>query len=88
MKKIISVVKPFTYTQNVFVYDNEEKIDTIITNINDLSNTIFELSEKYKTNQVELIGNAKFGKGIKQEIEKNEMSKFNKNNLNIEWINN
>lgn len=88
MKKIVSVIKPFTYTQNVFVYENGDKIDTISTNLNDLPNTFFELVEKYDTNEINLIGNLNFSKGIKEKIENVEMTKYNKNTLNIELISN
>lgn len=88
MKKIVSVIKPFTYTQNVFVYENGDKIDTISTNLNDLPNTFFELVEKYDTNEINLIGNLNFSKGIKEKIENAEMTKYNKNTLNIELISN
>lgn len=88
MKKIISVIKPFTYTQNVFIYENGDKIDTISTNLNDLSNVLFELVEKYDTNEINLIGNLNFSKGIKEKIEKEEVIKYNKNMLNIELISN
>lgn len=88
MKKIISVIKPFTYTQNIFVYEGGNKIDTISTNLNELPNILFDLVDKYETNDIELVGNLKFSKGIKGKIEIAEMTKYNENKLNIELISN
>ena len=86
MKKIVTIIKPFTYTQNIFVYEDGNKIDVISSSLDDLANNIFKLSEEYDINQVKLIGGSKFGKGIKSQVENAEMAKYNKNKLNIEWI--
>lgn len=88
MKKIVSVIKPFTYNQNVFVYEDGNKIETTITNLDNLSNTLFELIDKYNTNEINLVGNLKFSKGIKEKIENAEMTKYNDNKINIELISN
>ena len=88
MKKIVSVIKPFTYNQNVFVYEDGNKIETTIANLDNLSNTLFELIDKYNTNEINLIGNLKFSKGIKEKIENAEMTKYNDNKINIELISN
>lgn len=88
MKKIVSVIKPFTYNQNVFVYEDGNKIETTTTNLDNLSNTLFELIDKYNTNEINLIGNLKFSKGIKEKIENAEMTKYNDNKINIELISN
>lgn len=88
MKKIVSVIKPFTYNQNVFVYEDGNKIETTITNLDNLSNTLFELIDKYNINEINLIGNLKFSKGIKEKIENAEMTKYNDNKINIELISN
>ena len=88
MKKIVSIIKPFTFTQNIFVYENGNKIDVVSTNLDNLSKSLFELSEKYDTNEVDLIGNLKFSKGIKEKIETAEMTKYNENKLNINLTSN
>lgn len=88
MKKIVSIIKPFTFTQNIFVYENGNKIDVVSTDLDNLSKSLFELSEKYDTNEVDLIGNLKFSKGIKEKIETAEMTKYNENKLNINLTSN
>lgn len=88
MKKIVTVIKPFTYMQNLFVYEDGEKINTTSTSLDDLPNLLIDLVDKYKTTDIQLIGNLKFLKGIKKNIEDVEITKYNKNMLNIELINN
>lgn len=88
MKKIVSIIKPFTFTQNIFVYENGNKIDVVSTDLDNLSKSLFELSEKHDTNEVDLIGNLKFSKGIKEKIETAEMTKYNENKLNINLTSN
>lgn len=88
MKKIVTVIKPFTYMQNLFVYEDGEKINTTSTSLDDLPNLLIDLVDEYKTTDIQLIGNLKFLKGIKKNIEDVEITKYNKNMLNIELINN
>ena len=83
------IVKKANYLiKNVFVYEDGNKIETTITNLDNLSNTLFELIDKYNTNEINLIGNLKFSKGIKEKIENAEMTKYNDNKINIELISN
>lgn len=86
MKEIVTILKPFMYLQNVFVYEDGKKIEVLASSLDDLSNNIFELSNKYDTNKVNLIGNIAFGKGIKEQILEAEMTKYNANNLDISCI--
>lgn len=86
MKEIVTILKPFMYLQNVFVYEDGKKIEVLASSLDDLSNNIFELSDKYDTNKVNLIGNIAFGEGIKEQILEAEMTKYNANNLDISCI--
>lgn len=88
MKKIVTIIKPFTYMQNLFVYEDGEKINTTSASLDDLPNLLIDLVDKYETTDIQLIGNLKFLKGIKKNIEDAEITKYNKNMLNIELISN
>ena len=88
MREIVTVIKPFTYIQNIFVYENGNKINIVSTNIDDLPNKIIDLVDEYETSDIKLVGNSKFSKGIQEKIETAEMTKYNKNMLNIEFISN
>ena len=68
------------------MYEDGNKIDVSSTSLDKIFETIVELTEKYETNEVQLIGSSKFSKGIKKEIQEAEMNKYNKNELNIELI--
>ena len=88
MKKIVSVIKPFTVQQNVFVYEDGNKIEVISTPLNDIQNTMVEIADKYNINEIELIGSKKYSKGIENKIKEIEMTKYNENKLNIKLTNN
>ena len=77
MKKIVSVIKPFTLVQNIFIYEDTDKIATYTANLNDIQNTLLKLTEEYQINNISLVGSKKFSKGIKEKIEQAEMIKYN-----------
>ena len=87
MKKIVSVIKPFVVNQNVFVYEDGNKIDVISANLEDIENSLIEIAEKYNVIDIELIGSKNYSKGIKNKIETAEMTKYNTNKLNIKLTN-
>ena len=87
MKKIVSVIRPFTLKQNIFVYEDGNKIEVSSTELDNIADKIIELAYKYEIKNVQLIGAKNFSKGIKNKIETAEMTKYNKNVLVIELIN-
>ena len=84
MKKIVTVIKPFTLKQNVYVYEDNEIIDVTQAALSDLEDTITTKANEYETTEVTLVGARKFSAGIKNKIQKAEMDKYNCNKLNIE----
>lgn len=86
MKKIVSVIKPFTLVQNIFIYEDTDKIATYTANLNDIQNTLLKLTEEYQINNISLVGSKKFSKGIKEKIEQAEMIKYNENKIDIKLI--
>ena len=87
MKKIVTVIRPFTINQNVFVYEDGNKIDVISTDLEDIVDVIIETSAKYNAKEVQLIGSKNFSKGIKEKIETAEMTKYGKKELEIILVN-
>lgn len=83
MKKIVSVIKPFIMQQNVFVYENGNKIDVINSTLDDIEDNFLNLIDKYNIEQIELIGPKNYSKGIKKKFQEKELSKYNKNSVNI-----
>lgn len=86
MKKIVCVLRPFTMAQNIFVYEDGNKIEVKQTTINAMADMLFELSEKHSVYNIEIVGSKVYAKGIKNQVEKEELSKFNINKLNINII--
>ena len=85
MKKIVTVLKPFTLKQNVYVYEDNDVIEVLQANdMADLENLVVAKAEEYDITDVTLVGAKKFSAGVKQKIEENELTKYNSKRLNIE----
>ncbi len=87
MKKIVSIIKPFILNQNIFVYEDGNKIDVVSVELDNVPNTIIETATKYNAKEVQLIGSKNFSKGIKEKIELAEITKYGKNELEIKLVN-
>ena len=91
MKKIIGLIQPFDIQpfdiyQQFYVYQDGNKIDMIQTKIQDIPDTIFELSQTYDINQIDLSGAEHFTKKIIQQIQAQEIIKYSENKLIIKCI--
>ncbi len=87
MKKIVSVIKPFIVNQNVFVYEDGNKIDVLSVPLNDIQNILVNTATQYEVTDIELIGSKKYLNGIVNKIKETEMSQYNEHKLNINIIN-
>ena len=87
MKKIVSVIKPFVVNQNVFVYEDGNKIDVLSVPLNDIQNILVNTAIQYEVTDIELIGSKKYLNGIVNKIKETEMSQYNEHKLNINIIN-
>lgn len=87
MKKIVSVIKPFVINQNVFVYEDGNKIDVLSVPLNDIQNILINTAIKYEVNDIELIGSKKYLNGIINKVQEEEIKQYNANKLNIKIIN-
>lgn len=87
MKKIVSVIKPFTISQNIFVYEDGNKILNSNSPLGDLQNNLLEIAKEYQVEEIDLIGSKKYCSGIKKQIQEKELSKYNENKLVINLIN-
>lgn len=87
MKKIVSVIKPFVINQNVFVYEDGNKIDVLSVPLNDIQNILINTAIKYEVNDIELIGSKKYLNGIINKVQEEEIKQYNANKLNIKVIN-
>ena len=87
MKKIVSVIKPFVINQNVFVYEDGNKIDVLSVPLNDIQDILVETATKYEVTDIELVGSKKYLNGIVNKVKETEMSQYNEHKLNINIIN-
>lgn len=87
MKKIVSVIKPFVVNQNVFVYEDGNKIDVLSVPLNDIQNILVNTATQYEVTDIELIGSKKYLNGIVNKIKETETSQYNEHKLNINIIN-
>lgn len=87
MKKIVSVIKPFIMNQNVFVYEDGNKVDVLSVPLNDIQDILVETATKYEVTDIELIGSKKYLNGIVNKVRETEMSQYNEHKLNITIIN-
>ena len=86
MKKIIGIIHPFDIYQTFYVYQDGNKLEIVQTKINDIPDTIFELSHAYNVNQIDLSGAEHFIKGIIKQIKEKEFTRYNENKLDIKCI--
>ena len=87
MKKIVSVIKPFVVNQNVFVYEDGNKIDVLSVPLNDIQNILVNTATQYEVTDIELIGSKKYLNGIINKIRETEINQYNENKLNIKIVN-
>lgn len=89
MKKILCVFEPFDLTQTIYTIEDKDILNTIkINGIDDISNTILSIAEENDIQEVSLKGQGPISyiEGIKNNIQKEELLKYNKNKLNIHII--
>lgn len=86
MIKIVSVLKPFELKQKIFVMYEGEVLEEVISTVDYFNTNIFILLDKYKIEHVDICGPKSYCLGIKENLQKAEMAKYNKNNLKINII--
>lgn len=86
MRKIVGVLRPFDYQQQFFVYEDGNKIDSAETPVDNIPETILNLTQKYDITQVDLTGPKQYARGISQKIHEVEQTKYSENKLEINLI--
>lgn len=85
-RKIVGVIKPFDMRQDVYVYEDGNKLDHNEPKMDNLSNVILALSRKFNLTEVDLLGPKQFTKGLVRQIKEDELNKYSENTLNINII--
>lgn len=86
MKKIVCVLRPFTMAQNIFVYEDGNKIEVATSTLGEINDNLVELAYKHNVTEIELVGSKIYAKGIQKKIEKVELTKYNTNNIIVKII--
>lgn len=85
-KKIIGLLQPFDLKQNIYVYEDGNKIEIIETKVDNFTSEMLQLINKYKIEDIELAGPKKYTKGIGTKIQEEYIKNYSNNNLNIKYI--
>lgn len=64
MKKIIGIVNPFELKQDLYVYEDNVKIDAVQPNLDQLSKAIFALVEQYDIQEIAIKGPKTYVNGL------------------------
>ncbi len=87
MKKIIAIIRPFDYQQNLFVYEDGIKIDAKQTTINELGETLFALIEIHNVEKIDFTGPKKYLEGLTRDTKERINTKYNyEKNIEINII--
>lgn len=85
-RKMIIITDPYVVQQNIYVYEDNNKIDIIPSTLEDLPNNIFAISSKYEIEDVSLLGPKQYNRGLLKTIQKEENNsqyKMKKLNFNL-----
>ena len=85
-KKIIGLLQPFDLKQNIYVYEDGNKIEIIETKVDNFTSEMLQLINKYKIEDIELSGPKKYTKGIGTKVQEEDIKNYSNNNLNIKYI--
>lgn len=85
-KKIIGLLQPFDLKQNIYVYEDGNKIEIIETKVDNFTSEMLQLINKYKIEDIELAGPKKYTKGIGTKVHEEYIKNYSNNNLNIKYI--
>ena len=85
-KKIIGLLQPFDLKQNIYVYEDGNKIEIVETQVDNFTSEMLQLINKYKIEDIELAGPKKYTKGIGTKVQEEYIKNYSNNNLNIKYI--
>jgi hypothetical protein len=86
MKKIIGIIHPFDMYQTFYVYEDGNELELTQVRMNDIPDTILELSKIYDVYQIDLSGSNHYTQNIIKQIKEKEATKYNENKLIITSI--
>lgn len=85
-KKIICRLQPFLMEQDIYVYENGNKLDATKATSQDLINTIISLADRYNIKSIDFSGPAQYSRGIGNQLQEASLVKYNQK-FSINYIN-
>ena len=85
-KKIICRLQPFLMEQDIYVYQDGNKLDATKVKSQDLVDTIINLADKYKIKDVDFSGPAQYSRGIGNQLQEASLVKYNQK-FSINYVN-
>jgi hypothetical protein len=85
-RKIIGIIRPFIAKQNLYVYEDGNKIDSASPKLEDINKTIFSFIDKYDVQQLDLVGPKQYNRGLAKQFQEEELAKFSENKIHINLI--
>lgn len=88
MKKIVAIIQPFTIKQNISVYEDGIKIDTIsVENVDDIVPQLMTLAQKHTNiEQIVFIGAKHYNKIFGNKFQESEIKEYGINKIEIKYI--
>lgn len=86
--KIICMLQPFALKQQIYVYENGNKMETEKVSMSELNKMIISLLDKHtQINTIEMVGPKKFSKGIGNQLQTELVTKYSETrNIEINYI--
>ena len=85
-KKIIGMLQPFDNKQMAYVYEDNNKIDAVETNLDNFAATVLGLIDKYKITDINIAGPKQYAKGIGDKIKEQGLNKYSNNQIQIKYL--
>lgn len=86
MRKIVAVLRPFDLKQNIFVYEDGNKINSSNVDTVQVAYEICKLAKEYNIDEINLGGTQKYTQGIGKQILDTSKEHYAMSNLNIKYL--
>jgi stalled ribosome rescue protein Dom34 len=84
MKKIIGMVSPIAPSQQIYVYEDGNKVEMFNVEVDNITSTVFSMIDQYTDiEQVELFGPKQYANGIAKKIKEAETSKYSNRSIEV-----
>lgn len=86
MRTLFIYAKPFTFTQNILIFEDGTEIENEAVPMNKLEESVVLLSRLNNISEVSIAGPKVYTKGIQKKIQKIELEKYSENTLKINLV--